>query len=341
MRNKVSIHDIAKKLNVSASTVSRALQNNPRISSSTKKAVTNMAKELNYKPNQIAAALSKGKSNLVGVIIPVADRNFFASIIRGIEEALNNTPYNVIICQSDESIEKEKANIRTLLEIQVDGIFASYVKETSDFSHYLEVIDRGVPLILFDRMQNQFETDCVIIDDFLGAYRATEHLIKQGSKRIVHFEGTSNLSIYRDRRRGYEQALSKHNIPIDPTLIISSDLSVKSGQSIAKQLLAMDELPDGIFSASDYAAIGAMNVLKSEGIAIPEQIAIVGFSNESFTSLVSPSLTSVNQKSKQIGELTAKLFLEKAKSKSGSELHAKKMLTPELIIRESSNRLNQ
>lgn len=339
MRTKVSIHDIAKELEISASTVSRALQNNPRISAATKKNVLNMAKKLNYKPNQIAAALSRGKSNLIGIIIPVADRSFFASVIRGIEEVLNSTEFNVIICQSDESITKEKANIKTLLEIQVDGIFASFVKETTNFDHYKEIIEQGVPLILFDRMQNEFETDSVVIDDYIGAFKATEHLIEQGSKRIVHFEGTSNLIIYRDRRRGYEDALKKYGIPVNEELIFKSDLSIAAGKELGEKMMQLNPLPDGLFSASDYAAIGAIDTFKNHNISVPRQIAVVGFSNETFTSLVSPSLSTVNQQSKKIGELTAKVFLNKIQNINKINTPTKNMLTPELIVRESSLRI--
>ena len=165
-QKRTTIHDIAKELDITASTVSRALKDHPRISESTKKSVVAMAKKMNYQPNSIAAALRRGTSNLIGVIIPTIDRNFFASVLRGIEDVLNDTNYNVIICQSSDSLEKEKSNIKALLEAQVDGIFASYAKETTDFSHYEEVHDRGIPLILFDRMQESFDVDAVVIDDY-------------------------------------------------------------------------------------------------------------------------------------------------------------------------------
>ncbi len=337
MNKKTTIHDIAKKLDITASTVSRALQDNPRISDSTKKLVVKTARQMNYQPNSIAAALRNGKSNLVGVMIPTVDRNFFGSVVRGIEEILNDSDYNVIICQSEDSHEKEKTNIKTLLKAQVDGIFASYAKETVDFKHYEEILNHNVPLILFDRMQNHFDVDAVVIDDYKGGFDATEHLIEQGCRNIVHLTGPDNVSIYKDRKRGYEDALRKHGFPALPENIYQSDLKLEAGIRIGEKLKKLSKLPDGIFSSSDYAAIGAIQVLKKSGIKIPQDIAVVGFSNESFTNLVDPSLSTIDQKSKKMGHFIANTFLERMNKKE-SYTPSRKVLTPELIVRDSSLR---
>lgn len=340
---KTTIHDIAKELGVTASTVSRALQDHPRISDSTKKSVVKMAEKLNYQPNSIAAALRKGKSNIIGVIIPMADRNFFASVIRGIEEVVNKAEYRVIISQSNDSPEQEKSNIKALLESQVDGILASYAKETTDFEHYREIVRRGVPLILFDRLHETLESlevGSVVIDDYLGAYKATEHLIKQGCRRIVHFSGHQHISIYKERRRGYEEALKRHKLPVDESLIIESSLKLDAGRELGQQLLSWDELPDAIFSASDYGAIGAMEVFREHGIKIPDEIAVVGFSNESFTSFVEPALTSVDQHSKKMGQVAAQLFLDQIDTGKENYTPSKTVLNPELIVRKSSLKQN-
>ncbi len=336
---KTTIHDIAKELDITASTVSRALKDHPRISDATKKSVVEMAEKMNYQPNSIAAALRRGTSNLIGVIIPTVDRNFFASVVRGVEDVLNDTSYNVIICQSSDSVEKEKSNIKALLEAQVDGIFASYAKETIDFDHYKGVQESGIPLILFDRMQDVFDVDAVVIDDYLGAFKATDHLIEQGCRRIVYFSGPENVSIYRDRRRGYEEALKRHKISLDEKLIFSSNLKLEAGKKLGEEIAHWEQLPDAIFSASDYAAMGAMESLKNNGIHIPEEIAIVGFSNEAFTELVDPPLTTVDQHSKKMGQFTANLFLERIKEKQENDtVHTptKTVLNPELIVRKSS-----
>jgi len=242
----------------------------------------------------------------------------------------------VIISQSNDSLEKEQANLKALLEAQVDGIFVSYSKETTNFDHFKDALKRGIPLIFFDRMQDNLDVDTVVIDDYIGAFKATEHLIEQGCKRIVHLAGPENVSIYRDRKRGYMEALERNNVPLDEHLIIHSDLKLQDGKNIAAEILKWDELPDAIFSASDYAALGAMEVLKNNGIQIPKQIAFVGFSNESFTSLIDPSLSTVDQSSKQMGQFTANMFLKRVKDPDENHTPSKTVLTPELIIRESS-----
>lgn len=336
---KTTIHDIAKELGVTASTVSRALQDHPRISDSTKKSVVKMAEKLNYQPNSIAAALRKGKSNIIGVIIPMADRDFFASVIRGIEEVVNKAEYRVIISQSNDSPEQEQSNIKALLESQVDGILASYAKDTTDFAHYRKIVKRGVPLILFDRLHETLESlevGSVVIDDYLGAYKATEHLIEQGCTRIAHFSGSQSVSIYKERRRGYEEALKRHGLPVDESLIVESDLKLDAGRRLGKEVLSWSQLPDAIFSASDYGAVGAMEILKEHDIQIPEDIAMVGFSNESFTSFVEPALTSVDQHSKKMGQVAAQLFLDQIDGEKKNYTPSKTVLNPELIVRKSS-----
>lgn len=333
---KTTIHDIAKELNTTASTVSRALQDHPRISDSTKKSVFEMAEKMNYQPNSIASALRRGRSNLIGILVPTIDRNFFGSVVRGIEEVLTGSGYNVIISQSNDSIEQEKLNIKALLEAQVDGIFVSYAKETLSFEHFHKIVKQNVPLIFFDRMQDSIKVDSVIIDDYEAGFKATEHLIEQGCSHIAHFAGPGNVSIYRDRQSGYEDALKKYNIHANPSLIFKSDLKFEAGQELGMRIANMDFPPDGIFSSSDYAAMGAMEVLKKRGIKIPDQIAIVGFSNESFTELVTPALTTVEQHSKKMGQEIAHLFLQRVNEEEPVSTITKTVLPSELIIRESS-----
>lgn len=333
---KTTIHDIAKKLNTTASTVSRALQDHPRISDSTKKSVFAMAEKMNYQPNSIAAALRRGRSNLIGILVPTIDRNFFGSVVRGIEEVLTGSGYNVIISQSNDSAEQEKLNIKALLEAQVDGIFVSYAKETLSFEHFDKIVQQNVPLIFFDRMQDSLKVDSVIIDDYEAGFKATEHLIEQGCSRIAHFAGPGNVSIYRDRQSGYQDALKKYNIHNNPSLIFTNNLKFEDGQKLGMRIANMDLPPDGIFSSSDYAAMGAMEVLKKRGVKIPGQIAIVGFSNESFTELVTPALTTVEQHSKKMGQEVAHLFLQRVKEEESVSTITKTVLPSELIIRESS-----
>lgn len=336
MSKRTTIHDIAKALDVTAATVSRALKDNPKISESTRKTVQAMAKKMNYQPNSIAAALRKGTSNLIGVLIPTIDRNFFGSVVRGMEEVFNDTPYNVIICQSNDSSEKEIANIKALLEARVDGILASYAKETLDFSHFRDIMDQGIPLILFDRVTEELNTDSVIIDDRQISFNAVSHLIGQGCKRIAHFGGPDSVSIYRNRRLGYEDALRKHGIEVKEEYIFTVDLNIENGRALGRQILGMDMIPDAVFSSSDYAAIGALQYLKDNGIRVPEDMGFVGFSNEAFTELVDPPLSTIDQHSKQMGRYAAELMLERLSGNYSGESPRKTVLNPELIIRTSS-----
>jgi len=336
-KKRTTIHDIAEELNITASTVSRALKNHPRISDATKKQVLKTAKRLNYRPNNIAAALRKGKSNLLGVMIPSNEENFFASAIKGIEEVANKAGYSVLITQSSDSTQKEKSNIDAMLEAQVDGIIASIAMETDTVDHYQKIIDRGIPLILFDRFDESLDANIVALDDFQGAYRAVEHLIDQGCKRIVHFAGYQHLSIYKERLRGYKEALSEHDIPFHKDLVFECDMKLETGRELAEKILAMPELPDAIFSASDNTAMGAMQILKEHDIRIPEQVAIVGFSNEAFTSFVEPAMTTVEQHSSKMGQFSAKMFLDQMKNDADQDLIPRKtVIAPELIIRASS-----
>ncbi len=337
-KGRTTIHDIARELNVTASTVSRALNNHPSIGSVTKQAVQEMAVKLNYRPNHLAAALRRGKSNIVGVMVPTADRSFFSTIVRGIEEIVYKAGYIVSICQANDSYQLEKSIIETLLRTQVDGIIASVAKGTTDFKHYQKILDNQVPLILYDRVAVGLDTSMVTIDDYHGALQATTHLIEQGCKNIVHFAGPQHMNIYKDRQRGYEDALQKHSLPTKAQNILENrSLDLEFGKKAAHQLLKYPERPDGIFSASDFSALGAMQVLKMKNIHIPQDIAIIGFSNEPFTTFVEPALTTVDQKTQDMGRFAAKLFLEQMKDVKGFT-NRRAVLSPQLIVRSSSLR---
>jgi LacI family transcriptional regulator len=339
-KEKTTIHDIAKKLNITASTVSRALNDNPRISEDTKKAVRKAAIKLNYQPNHIAAALRNGRSNILGIIVPTADRSFFSSVVRGVEEIANKSRYHVIICQTYDEYEKEVAAVDALINAQVDGIIVSHAKETLNFDHFLKVKEKGIPLIMFDRSNDGLEVSHVVIDDFLGGYKATEHLIEQGCKRIAHFTNVRKVSIYKERLRGYREALANHKIPFDPALVIESNLQLEDGRNGMLQLLKLKQMPDAVFSASAYGAMGAMQVLKEKNIKIPQQVALVTFSNEPFTEFTDPALSTVDQHSLRMGNAAAQIFMEEISGGQKKFIPQKVVLKPELIIRGSSLKLS-
>lgn len=342
MKNgKATIHDIARKLNITASTVSRALNDHPRISAETKKAVLKAAEKLNYQPNHIAAALRNGRSNIIGIIVPTADRSFFSSVIRGIEEIANRSKYNVMICQTYDNYDKEIASVEAMLNSRVDGIIASHAKETENFDHFAKARQRGIPVIFFDRSNDDLEISHVVIDDFLGAFKATEHLIEQGYKHIAHFTNTKKISIYRERLRGYREALQRHGIEYDPSLVVESNLQLEDGRNSMTHLLESVKRSDAVFSASALGAVGAMQILKERKLRIPEDVGLVAFSNETFTSFTEPSLTIVDQHSLRIGNAAAEIFLEEIAVRNSKYIPQKVVLKPELVIRESSLRNKQ
>lgn len=340
-KTKVTIHDIAKQLNTTASTVSRALQDHPRISAGMKKAVLDLAEKLNYHPNFIASSLRKGHGNTIGIVIPRIDRNFFSSVIGGIEDVASEAGYNVLISQSYESEEKEKNIVETLINGKVDGLLVSLASGTTNISHFEQTIEKGVPLIFFDRTAPGLDVSKVEIDDVLGAYMAVSHLISQGCRRIAHFSGPLNVSIYANRFKGYIDALKEHGIPYDERLHITGTITRDKGAEGAEELLKLEHRPDALFSASDFSALGAISVLKEKNIRIPEDIAVVGFANEPYAAIITPSLSSVDQHSREIGQAAAKLFFEEIERRNTPYVAKRIILTPDLIIRDSSQKKSQ
>lgn len=334
---KTTIHDIAEKLNVTASTVSRALNGNPRISDVTRRAVLKTAKDLNYEPNQIASALRSGRTQLIGMLVPNINRSFFSSIIKGVEEVANSLDYRVIVSQSNEIFDNEKSAVKAFLNARVDGIIASIGKNTQQFDHYKQVLEQGLPLVLFDRTTPQLQTSQVLIDDYQGAYMATAHLIEQGCKKIAHFTTERKIDIYKERYRGYINALTDNGIEPDSSLVFSGNLQLEDGRIHCETLLGQKRDFDAIFSASDYAAMGAMQVLKENGLKIPQDVALVGFLNEPFTLFTDPPLTSVNQFPIEMGQTAANLFFNTLNSEKEKVIIPKKtVLQPELVVRGSS-----
>lgn len=339
--SKVTIHDIAKELNIDSSTVSRALNNNSRVTQKTKDRILEKANEMGYQRNLLASSLRNNKTNTIGVIVPRISRHFFSSAIAGIEETASEAGYNVIICQSLEQFNREQKMANTLLANRVDGLLISISMETTD-SDYLQIFKKsGTPLVFFDRHCDIPGNSNVVIDDFQGGFDATEHLILQGCKKIAHFSGPQELEIYKNRYKGYKSALEKHNIKLDNNLVIHSKLMEIDGIESAKKLLSQPMPIDGIFSANDTAAISALQYLKGEGIKIPEDIAIVGFSNEPISSVIEPSLTTIDQPGFEMGKIAANLLLAQINDKPDTIVPKTIILKPVLIKRNSSKKLSE
>lgn len=336
---KPTILDIAKELNITFSTVARALNDHPAISDSTKKAVRETAVRLNYRQNKIASSLRSGKSNIIGVIVPNLHVSFFSSVVSGIEQVMNNNGYNILLYQSNESKKHEAKGIETFLQSRVDGIISSVTTETSN-DIYQEIKSRNMPLIFFDRELSELNVSSVTIDDYKGGFIATEHLIKQGYKNILHITAHQEIDIFKERLRGYIDALAHYNLPVKEELIIRGHFSLDFGKEVVRQTRLRNINYDAIFALEDYTAMGAMLALKALGIKIPEEIGIIGFANEAFGSLVSPTLSTIDQQTTKMGGETAKLFLQQLKNNNPIDSAEKIKLEPVLMIRDSSKRIN-
>jgi len=334
MESNITIYDIAKKLKITAATVSRALSDNPRISKSTKELVLKTAKDMNYRPNRLAAALKNGKSKTVGVVLPYINKNFFSTVIRGIEEELYPEGYNVIICQTHESVDRERETLKTLMKSQVDGVIISVARYSQDWDHLEEVIKKGIPLIFFDRRVTSITASSITIDDFKGSYDATKHLIQQGRRRIAHLTVDLLLEIYKNRLEGYKLALKEAKIPFDEKLVVVLRSDIAEGKKAAEHLMSLQNPPDAIVSASDHGALGAINWLKSEGYKIPRDISVVGFSNEPFTQFMEMPISSIDQKPLEMGKKAASIFLKQLKDNNSDVENI--VIEPELMIRASS-----
>ncbi|WP_139958496.1 LacI family DNA-binding transcriptional regulator [Flavicella sediminum] len=333
--NKITIHDISSALNIDSSTVSRALNDSPRVSKKTKEKIAKKAAELGYQRNSLASNLRTNRTNTIGVIVPRISRNFFSTVIAGIEETAYEAGFNVVICQSLESIDREKKLIETLLANRVDGILISISMETTSYEHLQSYYDHGSPIVFYDRPCHFHNCTAVSIDDYKASFDATEHLIQSGRKNIFHFSGPQEIELYQNRKRGYKDALKKHNIEVNEDYCHESGLSEKEGIKAAKKIMNLKNI-DAIFSANDTAAIGAMKYLKTQGIRIPEDIAVVGFNNDPISEVIEPSLTTVNQPDFKMGKIAATILLGQIKNKKADTKDQSIVLNSELIIRNSS-----
>jgi DNA-binding LacI/PurR family transcriptional regulator len=336
MSKPPTIKDIARKLNISISTVSRALRNASDVNIETKKAILALSEELNYQPNQLAISLRKKQTHTIGVIVPNLDF-VLATMVKGIDEVALEAGYTVMVCQSNESFGREIVNTKRLLESLVDGFIVSVSSETKIFDHFKKIQEKEIPMVVFDRITPELKSPSVRIDNEDGGFQATEHLIEQGYSRIAILAGPKNLGISNDRLKGYLNALKKYKIKTDPNLIMHCDFNQDYAFFATEELLALKKRPDAIFAISDRMAIGAMQAIKKKGLKMPEEIGLVGFNNEPITGLVSPEISSVSQPSFELGKAAAKLFIESMHNPENMD-HEEIILKPKLIIRASSNR---
>ncbi len=334
-----TIKDIARQLNISPSTVSRALKNHPDLSADTKKAVQELATKLHYKPNKIALSLVQNTSRTIGMIVPELVHFFFSSVISGVQDVAYKAGYSVILCQSNESVEREVDNVQALLSSMVDGILVSISKETREYSHFNEIVNNRIPLVFFDRVCDELQTDRVVINDYLGGYIATEHLLSVGCKRIVHLAAPQHLMIGRNRFNGYQHALRKYKIHLNPDWVIPCD-TYEDAFAKVPALFDSPNPPDGIFAVNDSTAIGAMMAIKKIGINVPQDVAIVGFTNSLISTVTHPSLTTIDQHGEELGKIAAQQLLKRINNPETDFEPEIKVVKPTLVVRESSDRLN-
>ncbi len=333
--SQVTLKDIARKLGISPSTVSRALKDHPDINNETKKSVNELAQKLKYQPNAVAISLKNRKSNTIAVMIPEIVHYFFSSVLSGIEDVASQKGYTVIICQSNESYAREVANARTLLSHRVDGILVSISKETHSFDHLVDLQEGGIPLVFFDRIAPEIYADQVIIDDLEASRNATRHLISTGCRKIVHFAGPQNLVIGRDRLQGYLNALTEAGLSVDNRFVVEAD-TFEDARSAMIEMLDEGIVPDGVFAVNDLSAIGAMQAIQKKGFKVPEDIAVVGFSDGRLSGITDPYLTSVDQHGYEMGTMAAEMLFQRIMADEEEYVPEVKILNADLIIRGSS-----
>jgi LacI family transcriptional regulator len=338
MVNTPTLKDIAQRLNVSISTVSRAIRNSPDVKPETKKSILALVEEFNYQPNQLALSLRNKQTHTIGVLVPNLDY-VLSMMVRGIDEIALESGYTVMICQSNESYGREILNTRRLLDSLVDGLIISVSSETKTFEHFKKIQEKNIPMVLFDRVTPELKVPSVRIDNEGGGFQATEHLIEQGYKRIAILAGPENLEISNRRMDGYLNALRKHNIKIDESLIFHCDFNQDYAFFATQELLSMKKKPDAIFTISDRLAIGAMLAIKQKGLNMPHDIGLVGFNDEPILNLVSPTISSVEMPSFELGKLAAKLFIEALHNVEDDMSSIEKVLKTKLFVRESSLRI--
>lgn len=331
-----TLKEIASQLNLSISTVSRAINDHPDISESTKINVRKLANHLNYTPNIFAKGFRQHKTNIIGVIVPTITHYFTSTIIKGILEEAELKGYRVIISESNNDVNRQTEMMHTMIQFGVDGILMSLSKMTKNVDAILQTVDR-IPCVLFDKVSSKIPCSQIVINEEEASFNAIEHLINIGKKRIAIIKESEFSYNSEKRYAGYLRALKEHNIPVDDKIILScNDISMKEGKQMASILLSMKERPDAIFAITDGAAIGVIKTLKKFNIKIPEDIAVIGFSNSIHSTIIEPQLTTVDQPGSRIGTTAVKYLIEEIENTNDTLTSKTIEIKTNLIIREST-----
>jgi len=336
----ITIYDIARRLNLATSTISRALKDHPTISSKTIKLVKKTAEEMGFVPNTLAAGLRGNNTKTIGVLIPTVTQPFLSSLISGIEIAAQKAGYTVMIMQSHDSYLEEVNMAKSLYSNRVSGVICSLAMETSDTSHFHQFSNNNIPLVFVDRVPRDYSTFRVVIDNYASGYKATKHLIDQGCVRIAHLTAGLELgNIYSERKRGYLQALKDHNLPIIDELIINlKEVTYGDGLRASNLLFDLDPIPDGLFAPGDIIAVSALQTAKKRGVKVPEQIAIIGFNNDPISEIIDPNLSTITHPAEKMGKASAEIIIKNLKSSKNDEVKEITFLNTEVLVRESSNK---
>lgn len=321
-KTQITIKDIAHALNVSTSTVSRALKNNPDISQETRDMVNAYAAQHHYTPNVMAANLRASRSNTIGVIVPQLVHHFFSCVLSGIESAASQAGYNIIVAQSNESYEQEVRIVQAFQEARVCGVIASLAKETSVYDHYAELQNDKVPIVFFDRICTGLKTERVVVDDYAGSFAAVEYMIQTGCKRIFFCGADPHLEITKNRRNGYLDAMKKYRIPVDESMVLLCD-SRERAIAMTPDLLERPDRPDGFFAINDETAAGILHCCKQMGLRVPDEVSICGFTDGTIAQSTDPKLTTVEQHGEEVGGSAFQILMEKlgkAKEKTGNRI---------------------
>jgi DNA-binding LacI/PurR family transcriptional regulator len=331
---QITIKDLARKLHISVSTVSRALRNASDINPETKQAVLALARQLNYEPNLMAQGMVKGKTKMIGIILPFVHSNYFSEALSGMTETANEFGYHLLFCQSNEEVSQEIKSVKKLIACRVDGLLISVSKDTKDTTELEKVRKMGIPIVMFDRTLPGFPCNKVIVDEYEGAFKAVEHLIKKGCKRIAHLAGPVHTSVSTNRMKGYIDAMKKHNLVVNEKLIVRCNAFEDDALQGIKKIMQSRPHPDGIFFINDLSAIVAMGFLRKKGFQIPEQIKVVGFNGDPVSSMVEPALTTVIQPGYEVGKLGMRILIDEIDSPATQFQQIR--LRTQLIIRASS-----
>lgn len=333
---EITIYDLAKHVGMSPATVSRALNHSPSISAETTKKIHALAEKLGYRHNTFASSLRLQRTHTIGVILHELNSYFITSVLAGIEKVVTEAKYHLIIVHSAENSKLEAANATNLFHKRVDGVIASLSFDTEDLHHFKQFKNKNIPVVFFDRVFENNESTKVIINNFQAGYDATSHLIQQGCKRIAHITSSLKRNVYTERLRGYKQALQDQKLKFDEKLIVVDGFKEEDATRSAKRILSMKPLPDAIFITNDFCAAVVMQCLRDKGIRIPQDIAIVGFNNDSIGKVVSPKLTTINYPGFEMGQVAARSLINHLRGLWDMNLTNTVVIKSELIIRESS-----